>query len=128
METNFLEKYEKLNKISNTHHVFKQFEDHFDKTLQDKMNLFDIDLVIYDETEFFKDWNDPLFNYPFTNRKSLIQRFKFNLTNHDYRDYLMDQSYISFQKSLVCLEDHYLSELNIQSLMGETFDAFKQIF
>jgi len=40
---------------------------------------FEIDLVLYDETEYFRQYDHPLFNYPYTPRKNLLSSQKFNL-------------------------------------------------
>ena len=45
------------------------------------MATFDIELVLYDETEYFREYNDPEFDYPFTKRKSKLQSFKFWIPN-----------------------------------------------
>lgn len=35
-------------------------------------------LVVYDETEWFKDPDSPLFNYPYSNRKSILRKYNFD--------------------------------------------------
>jgi hypothetical protein len=36
----------------------------------DIFSMLDFELVIYDEIEYFKDFDDPEFNYPYMDRKS----------------------------------------------------------
>ena len=40
---------------------------------------FDSELVLYDEFEDFRQWNDPLFKYPYTKRKSILDSYKFQI-------------------------------------------------
>ena len=42
-------------------------------------------LVIYDETEYFKKSDSPLFNYPFVPRKTKINRFSI-----EYEEFYID--------------------------------------
>ena len=43
------------------------------------MKELSFELVMYDETEYFRQFNDPEFNYPFIPRKNLINSYKFNI-------------------------------------------------
>lgn len=61
------------------------------------MNL-NFDLVIYDEIEKFRKYDDPLFNYPFVRRKSkvfavMINPFFFSLLENGLKmdDYMFPQ-------------------------------------
>ena len=43
-----------------------------------KQNVYgklEFEMVLYDEIEYFKDHDDPLFNYPYDHRKSQISQF-----------------------------------------------------
>ena len=52
---------------------------------------FDIDLVMYDETEFFREHNHPLFNYPYTPRKNMLSSYKLSIPiDEDYTFYDVD--------------------------------------
>ena len=40
--------------------------------------MFDFDLVIYDEIEYFRDYKNALFDYPFQKRKNKLSTFSFS--------------------------------------------------
>ena len=72
----------------------------------------DIELLVFDEAEYFHDYDDPLFNYPYINRKQILESFKMNFEslidptitkNSIYREH------IKFKKSDSCLEEPYLN-------------------
>ena len=42
---------------------------------------YNIETVIYDETEYFYDWKQPGFDYPFTNRKSVVSTYKIKVSD-----------------------------------------------
>ena len=46
---------------------YKLFMDYLDSDVFSKL---DFELVVYDEIEYFKDFEDPGFNYPYMDRKS----------------------------------------------------------
>ena len=39
-----------------------------------------MDLILYDEVENFYEYDSPLFNYPYENRKNVIRTLSFNST------------------------------------------------
>jgi len=43
------------------------------------LKKFDMQLVIYDETENFRESGNSLFMYPYTRRKNIIENFKLQL-------------------------------------------------
>ena len=49
-----------------------------------------MDLLVYDENEYFQDWNNPLFSYPYTMRRTIVSTYKFfiNRQTIDY-EYLV---------------------------------------
>ena len=57
-------------------------DNHYDlyiKHLQSEyFNKIELDLLVYDEIENFKDHNDPLFMYPYSHRKSKLATFQIN--------------------------------------------------
>lgn len=40
--------------------------------------MFDFDLVVYDEIEYFRDFKNPMFNYPFQQRKNKLSTLGFS--------------------------------------------------
>ena len=42
------------------------------------LKKFDFNVVIYDEVENFKDYDSSLFNYPYDNRKNIIDTLTLN--------------------------------------------------
>ena len=49
-----------------------KYQKFFAKKIKKEMIAFDIDLIMYDEIEFFRAHDHPLFNYPYTPRKNLL--------------------------------------------------------
>jgi uncharacterized protein YprB with RNaseH-like and TPR domain len=52
---------------------------------------YDLEVVVYDESEYFPEFNDKKFDYPFTERKSLLTSFKIrpsDLMRLDNADYM----------------------------------------
>jgi len=58
---------------------FLQYQTYFQNQIKKQILGFDIDLVVYDETEYFRQHDHPLFNYPYTPRKNLLTSYKFNI-------------------------------------------------
>ena len=40
-------------------------------------------MIMYDETEYFQNWDHPLFDYPYTLRNNKLASFKIGLTFND---------------------------------------------
>ena len=60
---------------------YEKYETHYIKELNAQLKEFDIELVVYDEIEYFRNWEAESFNYPYTGRKQLIGSYKFDFTN-----------------------------------------------
>lgn len=43
------------------------------------MKQFELELLVYDEVEYFRPWDHAEFDYPFTARKTLVEQFKTSL-------------------------------------------------
>lgn len=86
-------------------------------------DLFEMEIVIYDEFEKFRQYNDPEFTYPYEKRKNLLEKFTFNygvsysseLGNYDYS---FKEENVLFRISQVCMENNYLDQLFIFNLIG----------
>lgn len=55
----------------------------------EKLALFELDIVMYDESEYFRAWDHPLFNYPYATRKNILDTIKiknldFGKTDYEY--------------------------------------------
>ena len=77
-----------------------------------------MDLVLYDETEYFREFNNPLFDYPYQRQKNIISTNSVILGRQktDYSlirlgDYPIVQHRIKLMKSVTCLEDHFTDKL-----------------
>ena len=62
--------------------------------------------MIYDESEMFRQHDDPLFNYPFEPRKSILGKQELNFEQEGHEAYT-----VKFDLSDVCLEGHYMDEI-----------------
>ena len=66
--------------------------------------MMQVELVVYDETESFTDSKDPLFNYPYSDRKQIIGSYKLKFENETSSSTVFDKNNIKMYKSAVCLE------------------------
>lgn len=69
------------------------------------MKKFDLELVIYDEVQYFRPSSDENFDYPWIARKVNLEQFKSHFSKED--DYEFNRIRIKFQKSAACLEDPF---------------------
>lgn len=90
--------------------------------MQDKLNNFEFELVVYDETEYFRAYNHKLFNYPFTLRKSKLTSFKFSIPTVD--DYSFSSTMVKFQRSSACLEGSFLDQIDFLSKLRQAAVSF----
>ena len=58
----------------------------------------EVDLVLYDETEYFDQYYSPNFNYPFEKRKSKLAGFNLN-TKLEATNYVYPHQHIDFMVS-----------------------------
>ena len=65
---------------------------------------FNFELVFYDETEFFREFDDPEFMYPYMPRKQTVAEYKFTINKYRYADYQFNSPSVKFQRSESCLE------------------------
>ena len=60
-----IEKIKDIKKWTKQQAYYKKFQEFYFKLVNVKLTGYDVGLILYDEVEYFKDWDDPLFNYPF---------------------------------------------------------------
>ena len=58
---------------------FLAFEEYYVKQLDAKLETFDLQLIVYDEIEYFQRYDNIRFNYPYTDRKSELRTYKFSM-------------------------------------------------
>lgn len=58
--------------IINKMNVFRQLTDEFLVNVTNRLNNFDLELVVTDEQENFKDRTSSLFDYPYVARRSIL--------------------------------------------------------
>jgi hypothetical protein len=68
LESNF----ESLAKIEEQLEVYQENHELFWKEIEKLYRKYELDLVLYDEIEKFREWNDEQFVYPFQDRKTII--------------------------------------------------------
>ena len=68
LESNF----ESLAKIEEQLEVYKENHELFWKDIEKLYRKYELDLVLYDEIEKFREWDDEQFVYPFQDRKTII--------------------------------------------------------
>ena len=65
----------------------------------------DYDLVVYDEIELFRSHSDPMFNYPYQDRKSVLtkktfdpEKIEFEADENlmEYTNYMYDHIMVNF--------------------------------
>ena len=66
----------------------------------------DIELLVFDETEYFQEYDSPSFNYPYVPRKTIIESFKMNFDNliNSEPEYAVYKQNVKFKKTEACLE------------------------
>lgn len=98
--------------------------ENFKNYINDLFTEFEFELVVYDEVEYFKKYNNPEFFYPYQRRKTKIGTFSFNILinevsdSQNYYNYDYVSKSVSFQKSQTCLESNplYLHEDFLESI------------
>lgn len=69
-----------------------------------------MELVFYDEVEYFRSYDSNQFDYPYMDRKSVIKSYKFNMSKGK-DDYSYPVNTLKMFKSKICLEDPYFMQL-----------------
>ena len=90
---------------------YGQFQLWYFSQISSKLKEFDVELVIYDEMEHFRQWNNPLFPYPYSLRKNVLNSYKFNFDNKDETNYYYFSQVIKFERSNVCLQPHWTNQM-----------------
>jgi hypothetical protein len=111
-------KFEKMAKFLKMEHYYTAFQKSYLADINKKLKLLSIEVVVYDETEFFRDYDDPNFSYPFEKRKNLLTSFKFQIPDYldtdeetgEYtmEDYQIKYTNIKFMRAETCLEGNYM--------------------
>lgn len=76
-------------------------------------------MVVYDETEYFRQFDDDQFRYPFTPRKQRLSSYQFFIPEEG-DDYNYYHTSLKYGRSSACLEPHWFSQANFFS---ELYDA-----
>ena len=69
--------------IMNKHIHFSAYQTYLRLFLQSHFDTLGMEVVVYDETEYFREWDDDLFKYPFSNRKKKISEFEVNINQNN---------------------------------------------
>ena len=86
----------------------------YESSIAELFATYDYDLVIYDEIENFRNYNDDQFHYPYSKRKTNALTLKFNYKLHDIEhinqvdDYEYSHQNLIFMLSDTCLETSYM--------------------
>lgn len=80
-------------------------------------------MVAYDETEYFRQYNDPQFYYPFTKRKQNLGSFKFEIPDSS-KDYQFHSAKFKYRRTSACLEGSYMDQFN---LFGEIYEELVKL-
>ena len=65
---------------------------------------------MYDEIEKFREYNDPLFDYTYMNRKTILSTFNIHIKGPD-ANYPYTNVNVRLQLSQVCLEGSAMDDL-----------------
>lgn len=88
---------------------------------------FEYELIIYDETENFRQYNNELFNYPYEDRRKRVTSFNLDFIN-PYTgpiDYSYPFGHIEYRLSQVCLEANPWDDLSFfRSAIPKTLEFF----
>lgn len=67
------------------------------KYLQEELfDKVELDLVVYDEIENFPDYNNPLFMYPYSNRKSKLATYQITSDFFSFDEKLLQIDYNNY--------------------------------
>ena len=83
----------------------------YDKVKEDydyALKQFNFELIVYDETEYFRDAGEEGFDYPYSNQKNNLNYYAPTLNNS--RAYM---DFIYLKRSIVCLEEFYMNQMNL---------------
>jgi hypothetical protein len=108
---------EEAYRLSTMNAFYLIFQDFYKDQINTMVNSFDIELVLYDETEYFREYSEAQFNYPFTPRKTKIKTFKFLI--HDNEDYMFHSTSIKFRRSSACLEGGFMDQMDFFKTLYE---------
>lgn len=91
---------------------YNKFQTYYFAQMSAKLKQYDVDLIVYDETEFFRPWNDPLFDYPYVKRKNHLTSYKFTFDQgmQSSGEYTFHSQELEFRKSATCLEPKYYEQ------------------
>ena len=78
--------------------------------------MFNFELIAYDETELFRQAGDPLFDYPYSNQKNNLNYYAPQLGVE-----VLNSDVIYMKRSIVCLEDFFLAQLNLPNALNKDF-------
>ena len=85
------------------------------------MDEFQFDVVIYYESELFRQNDEPLFSYPYEARKSILGKSQLQLDQAGHTAFT-----VSFGLSDVCLEGHFTDQ--ISNVIFDLWDSFSAFF
>jgi hypothetical protein len=83
---------------------YNLYVEKFRQSQQKLLSMMQVELVVYDETETFRESNDIQFNYPYSDRKQIIGTYKLKFENEATKDSMYYINNIKMYKSAVCLE------------------------
>ena len=81
-------------------------------------------MVIYDEVEYFKGYDDKDFNYPFEKRKNKISSYTFSTSTSSDGEYEYPIERVSLQSSLACLEPSVFEQFAFVGELLETIYSY----
>ena len=61
---------------------YSQYKEFFKKNIENLLAKFKVELVIYDEAEYFRQHNDPQFYYPYAPRKIKNTEYRFSVPDY----------------------------------------------
>lgn len=94
---------------------YKGFQEYYISTINSMLLQFNFELVFYDETEFFREFDDPEFMYPYMPRKQTVAEYKFTINKNRYADYQFNSPSVKFQRSESCLEGNVFLQMDFLS-------------
>lgn len=102
-----------------------QYLSFFTNNIRSYISTLDFELVVYDETEYFRAYDDLEFNYPYIPRKQKMERFYFSIPTSETQDYSVNSVEMKFQRTEACLEPDVFQQMQF---IGQTQDLAKSLF
>ena len=91
---------------------YASYQVHYQDEVNSYFQSMQIELVVSDEGEYFREFDSPEFNYPYEHRRMVLDSQLFNIsTTNSSADYTYPLNLLKFMRTETCLEPSYMKQL-----------------